>query len=40
MFVSIIIVYKGFNISVKFRLELVAEEALIKAVFSIITSFG
>jgi hypothetical protein len=32
--------YKGFSISVKFRLEPVAEKALIKAVFSKIASFS
>jgi hypothetical protein len=40
MFVSITVVYKGFSISVKFKLELVIEEALIKTVFSKVASFG
>jgi hypothetical protein len=32
--------YKGFSISAKFRPELVAEEALVKAVFFKMASFG
>jgi hypothetical protein len=39
-FVFITVIYKGFSISVKFRLELVAGEALVKAVFSKVASFG
>jgi hypothetical protein len=39
-FVSIIVVYKGFSISAKFRPELVIRKVLIKAVFSKIASFG
>jgi hypothetical protein len=39
-FVFIIIVYKGFSISAKFRPELVIREALIKAVFSKVVSFS
>jgi hypothetical protein len=40
MFTSIIVTYKGFSISAKFRLKLVAGKALVKAVFSRMASFG
>jgi hypothetical protein len=39
-FVSITVIYKGFSISAKFRPKLVIREALIKAVFSKVASFG
>jgi hypothetical protein len=39
MFVFITVVYKRFNISVKFRPELIIKEALIKTVFFKIISF-
>jgi hypothetical protein len=39
-FVSITVVYKGFSINAKFRPELVAREALVKAVFLKVASFS
>jgi hypothetical protein len=39
-FISITVIYKGFSISAKFKLKLVAKEALIKTGFSKIVSFG
>jgi hypothetical protein len=39
-FVFIIVMYKGFNISAKFRPELVIKEALIKTVFFKVASFS
>jgi hypothetical protein len=38
-FVFIIVIYKGFSISAKFRLESVVRETLIKAVFFKMASF-
>jgi hypothetical protein len=39
-FVSITVIYKGFSISVKFRLKPVAGKALVKTVFSKVASFS
>jgi hypothetical protein len=39
-FTFITVAYKSFSISAKFRPELVIREALIKAVFSGVASFG
>jgi hypothetical protein len=40
MFVFITVMYKSFSINAKFRPEPVAGEALVKAVFSEVASFG
>jgi hypothetical protein len=39
-FIFITVMYKGFSISVKFRLKPVIKKTLIKAVFFKIVSFG